>query len=207
MVLQLKNEEYSQTNESEQESILSLLKELGVVKEGHFLLTSGRHSNKYMQMAQLLQHPNHTENLCRVLANKIDTKDIDLVVSPAVGGILVGYEMAKILNTKNLFCERENGQMTLRRGFQIQPGERVLVMEDVVTTGGSVKEVIDVVKSNGGEVVGVGVLVDRSNGKIEFGVPFQSLLSIEVESYELDDCPLCKEGKLPAIKPGSRGLK
>ncbi|WP_339062379.1 orotate phosphoribosyltransferase [Tepidibacillus marianensis] len=197
-----------QIKEQERQSeIVDLFQELGVLKEGHFLLTSGRHSNRYMQMAQLLQYPDQTEKLCRILAERLATEEIDLVVSPAVGGILVGYEMAKILNTRNIFCERENGKMTLRRGFQIQPGEKVLVAEDVVTTGGSVKEVINVIRENGGNVVEVGVLVDRSNGTVEFGVPFQSILSLEVESYVPDICPLCKEGLSPAIKPGSRGLK
>jgi len=200
-------QEQTMEKSTQQTEILDLFQKLGVLKEGHFLLTSGRHSNRYMQMAQLLQHPEETERLCRLLAERMETENIDLVVSPAVGGILVGYEMAKILKTRNIFCERENGKMTLRRGFQIQPGERVLVVEDVVTTGGSVKEVIDVVKANGGNVVGVGVLVDRSNGKVEFDVPFQAMLSMEVESYEPDTCPLCKEGKTPAIKPGSRGIK
>ncbi|MFV9509953.1 orotate phosphoribosyltransferase [Tepidibacillus sp. LV47] len=191
----------------DQKEIFNLFQELGVLKEGHFLLTSGRHSDKYMQMAQLLQYPKHTEKLCRILAEKVPEKEIDLVISPAVGGIIVGYEMSRILGVRNIFCERENGKMTLRRGFQIRPGEKVLVVEDVVTTGGSVKEVIEVVKENGGEVIGVCVLVDRSNGKVDFEVPFQSLISMELESYDQESCPICKEGNIPVIKPGSRGLR
>lgn len=188
------------------EEILSIFEQTGVLQEGHFILTSGRHSSQYMQMAQVLQHADMTEKLCKSLAEPFKDEKIDLVVSPAVGGILVGYEMSRILGVKNIFCERENGKMTLRRGFQIEPGQRVLVVEDVVTTGGSVKEVIAVVEEAGGHVVGVGVFVDRSNGKTDFGYPFHALLPIEIKSYEPEECPLCKEGKIPAIKPGSRSL-
>lgn len=188
------------------EEIISILKETGVLQEGHFILTSGRHSNQYMQMAQVLQHANYTEKLCQSLAENFSDHKIDVVVSPAVGGILVGYEVSRALGVKNIFCERQDGKMTLRRGFQIEKGQKVLVVEDVVTTGGSVKEVIKVVEEAGGEVVGVGVLVDRSNGKAEFGYPFKSLLSIDITSYEKEECPLCKDG-LEAVKPGSRSLK
>ncbi len=188
------------------EEILSIFEKTGVLKEGHFILTSGRHSSQYMQMAQALQYPEYTSTLCASLAESFKDSQIDVVVSPAVGGIIVGYEISRVLGVKNVFCERENGQMTLRRGFEIEPGQRVLVVEDVVTTGGSVKEVISVVEEAGADVVGVGVLVDRSNGKTDFGYPFYSLLSIEIKSYDPEECPLCIEGKLPAIKPGSRSL-
>jgi orotate phosphoribosyltransferase len=184
--------------------LLKVFKDSGVLKKGHFILTSGRHAGQYMQMAQALQDAKVTELLCRNLAENFKGQEIDLVVSPAVGGLIVGYEMSKILGTRNIFCERENGEMKLRRGFTISPGERVLVVEDVVTTGGSVKEVIKVVEDAGGEIVGVGVLVDRSNGKVDFGYPFAALLSIEVASYEPDECPLCAAGEIPAEKPGSR---
>lgn len=189
------------------EEVLAIFEDVGVLNYGHYILTSGRHSSQYMQMAQALQYANVTEHLCDNLADNFREEKIDVVVSPAVGGLIVGYEMSKILGIRNIFCERENGRMTLRRGFQIEPGEKVLVIEDVVTTGGSVKEVITVVEEAGGEVVGVGVLVDRSNGKINFGYPFSSLLSIEIETYDIDDCPLCKEGKLAAVKPGSRKVE
>ena len=191
----------------EKELVLNILKETGVLKEGHFILTSGKHSNRYMQMAQVLQYPQHTETLCQHLVNPFKDQEIDVVISPAVGGILVGYETARALGVKNIFCEREQGKMTLRRGFELHQGQKVLVVEDVVTTGGSVKEVIKVVEEAGADIVGVGVLVDRSNGKVDFGYPFSSLLSLEIEAYEVEACPLCKEGSLPAIKPGSRGLK
>jgi len=189
------------------ENILSIFKQTGVLKEGHFLLTSGRHSNQYMQMAQVLKDAKLTEKLCQELAEYYKNEEIDLVVSPAVGGIIVGYEVSRSLGVNNIFCERENGEMTLRRGFQIEPNQRVIVVEDVVTTGGSVKEVISVVEKAGAKVVGVGVLVDRSNGEVKFDVPFHALLPLEVESYEQAQCPICKLSDVPATKPGSRGLK
>jgi orotate phosphoribosyltransferase len=188
------------------EEILKLFSDTGVLKTGHFLLTSGRHSGKYLQCAQLLQYPEATEKACQELAKNFKDMNIETVISPAVGGILVSYEMARALNTRAIFAEREEGKMTLRRGFTLRPGERVLVVEDVVTTGGSVKEVIDLVRAHGAEVVAVGVLVDRSGGKVDFKVPTFCLLGLEVESYSPEECPLCKQG-LPVIKPGSRKLR
>ena len=172
--------------------------------EGHFKLTSGRHSNRYMQCAQVLQYPAYTEELARHLAEKFADEKIDYVVGPAMGGIIVSYEVARQLKVPSMFTERQDGQMSLRRGFKIGTGDRVLVVEDVVTTGGSVVEVIDVIRQLGGEIVGVGVLVDRSAGKVDFGVPFQSVLSMDIESWEAVNCPLCKAGQGEAIKPGSR---
>jgi orotate phosphoribosyltransferase len=171
--------------------------------KGHFKLTSGRHSNRYIQCAKVLQYPEYTGKLCADLAEKYKDDQIDLVVGPAIGGIIVAYEVARHLGVKAIFTERENNVMTLRRGFTIKPGERVLVVEDVITTGGSVKEVIDILKNLGANVVGVAVLVDRTAGKIDLGVRTESLLSLEVESYLPEDCPLCKSA-LPLVKPGSR---
>lgn len=188
------------------EEILQLFSDTGVLKTGHFLLTSGRHSEKYLQCAQLLQYPDATQKACQELAKNFADVNIQTVISPAVGGILVSYEMARALNTRAIFAEREDGEMTLRRGFTLQPGERVLVVEDVVTTGGSVKEVINLVKALGAEVVGVGVLVDRSGNKVDFEVPTYCLLDLEVESYSPEACPLCKQG-IAVVKPGSRKLK
>ena len=188
------------------ERVLEVLKEAGVLQEGHFLLTSGRHSDKYMQCAKIFQHTKYSEELCAALAEKFQDKGVELVIGPAIGAIQMSYEVSRHLGVKNIFAERENGEMTLRRGFTIEPGQKVLVVEDVVTTGGSVREVIDIVRKNGGEVVGLGVIVDRTGGKIDFGVPLESVISMEVISYEADECPLCKEG-LPLVKPGSRALK
>jgi orotate phosphoribosyltransferase len=186
--------------------VIEILKETEVLHEGHFLLTSGRHSNQYMQCAKILQYPNYAEEIAKGLAEEFKEDEIDIVVGPAMGGIIIAYELARQLNIKNLFAERENGKMTLRRGFSIPKGARVLVAEDVITTGGSVFEVIDIVKEQGGEVAGVAVLVDRSNGKIDFGTKLRAALTADVVSYEPEECPICKEGKLPLIKPGSRKI-
>lgn len=175
----------------------------GALLSGHFLLTSGRHSNRYMQCAQVLQYPEYTEELARHLAEGFNGQ-VDIVVGPAMGGIVVSYEVARQLGVKSIFTERENGAMVLRRGFELKPGQRVLVVEDVVTTGGSVKEVIEVVKASGAEVVGVGVLVDRSAGQVDFGVPLKSALTMDIQSWVADDCPLCRDGAGKPVKPGSR---
>lgn len=189
-----------------QERIIEILKEAQVLQEGHFLLTSGRHSGKYMQCAKLFQYTKYSEELCRELAEKFKNDGIDVVIGPAIGAIQMSYEVSRHLGVKNIFAERENGKMTLRRGFTIEPGQRVLVVEDVVTTGGSVREVIDIVQAHGGIVAGVGVVVDRTAGKVDFGTRLESVVSMEIESYEPDACPLCKEGK-PIVKPGSRNIK
>ncbi len=172
--------------------------------EGHFKLTSGRHSNRYMQCAQVLQYPQYTEQLAAHIAEKYADDKIDMVIGPAMGGIIVAYEVARQLKVPGIFCERENGQMALRRGFTIAPGSRLLVVEDVVTTGGSVNEVIEIVRAAGGEVAGVAVLVDRSAGKVDFGVRKEAVLTMDIESWLPDECPLCRDGQGEAIKPGSR---
>ncbi|MGI6452043.1 MAG: orotate phosphoribosyltransferase [Syntrophomonadaceae bacterium] len=172
--------------------------------EGHFQLTSGRHSNQYMQCAQVLQYPHYTELLARHIAEQFQGDGIEVVVGPAMGGIIVSYEVARHLNVPGIFAERQAGKMTLRRGFKINQGQKVLVVEDVVTTGGSVREVIDIVESAGGIVSGVGLLVDRSAGQVNFGVKTAAVLSVSIESWEAQDCPLCREGRVPAVKPGSR---
>ncbi len=187
-----------------QEQALDCYKKTGAVLKGHFKLTSGRHSDTYMQSAKLFIDTKQSERVCKALAEKLEGEKIDLVVSPAIGGILMGYEVARQLGVPNIFAERENGEMTLRRGFSIEQGAKVVVVEDVVTTGGSVKEVVKLVQSLGAEVVAVASLVDRSNGAVDFGVKYVNLISMEVVSYEPEECPICKEGKLELVKPGSR---
>jgi len=187
------------------EEILELFTKTDVLKSGHFLLTSGLHSGKYLQCAQLLQYPDATEKAVGELAKRFKEVGIETVVGPAMGGIIISYEMARQLGARSIFAEREDGKMTLRRGFTIKPGEKVLVVEDVVTTGGSVKEVISLIKELGGEVAAVAALVDRSGGKVDFGVPAHYLLDLEVKAYAPDECPLCKNG-IPIVKPGSRKL-
>jgi len=190
------------------ERIEKILRDCDALLEGHFILTSGRHAAYYMQCAKILQNPNVTEEivgdyLCDL--GGLDYDGIEVVVAPAVGGIVLGYELARQLGAKSIFCERENGKMTLRRGFEIKKGTKVLVAEDVVTTGGSVREVMEVVGAAGGEVVAVALLVDRTGGTVDFGVKTAAAYTTTIESYDADECPLCKEGKLPAVKPGSRG--
>ncbi len=189
-----------------QEQALDCYRKTGAILKGHFKLTSGRHSDTYMQSAKLFIDTKQSEIVCKALAEKLAGEKIDLVVSPAIGGILMGYEVARQLGVPNIFAERENGEMTLRRGFSIEKGTKVVVVEDVVTTGGSVKEVVKLVQSMGAEVVAVASLVDRSNGNVDFGVKYVNLISMEVVSYEADKCPLCKEGKIELIKPGSRAV-
>ncbi|MCR4430414.1 MAG: orotate phosphoribosyltransferase [Tepidanaerobacteraceae bacterium] len=187
----------------DRQEILSIFSDAGAMLSGHFILTSGRHSDRYMQCARLLQHPEAAEKVCRELADKFKDAGIETVIGPALGGIIVSYEVARALRARAIFAEREDGVMSLRRGFALKPGERVLVVEDVVTTGGSVKEVIDLALSCGAEVVAVGALVDRSGGKVDFNVPAHYLLELEIKSYLPEECPLCKLA-IPAVKPGSR---
>lgn len=188
------------------EEVLQTFSDCGALLTGHFLLTSGLHSPRYLQCALVLQHPTIAEKLCSVLAAKIQADErvgpIDLVIAPALGGVIVAHEVARALGVRALFTERQEG-MTLRRGFQINPGERCLVVEDVVTTGGSTREVIEVVRTLGGVAVGAGSLIDRSGGTVDLGVPRHALATLEVPSYKAEDCPMCKEGST-AIKPGSR---
>lgn len=186
--------------------ILEIFLKTNALLSGHFLLTSGSHSNQYFQCALVLQYPEYNELICSMIANHFRNFDIDIVISPAIGGIVVGQEVARQLNKKSIFAEREDKSLTLRRGFTIEEGKRYLICEDVVTTGGSVFEVMDIVKNNGGIVAGVGFIVDRSNNKVNFGVPQFSTLQLDVISYSPEECPLCKENKIPLIKPGSRKI-
>lgn len=184
--------------------VLEIFIKTEALLNGHFLLTSGRHSNQYFQCAKVLQFPDYTAEVCSIITEYYKSYEIDTVIAPAMGGIIVGYEVARQLGKRSIFTERENNHMTLRRGFTLSPSENVLVCEDVVTTGGSVFEVIDIVKKSGANVVGVASIVNRSNGKVDFGYPFLSALKLEVISYIPDECPLCKENRIPLIKPGSR---
>lgn len=189
------------------EEVMRKFKEAGAIQKGHFKLTSGVHSDTYIQCAQVMQHPEFMHNLCSELGKKFRGDDIDVIVGPAIGGIIMAHVMARVLGpwVRAIFTERENEKMTLRRSFEIKEGEKVLVVEDVTTTGSSVREVIDIVKSRKGKVVGVGVLIDRSGGKVNFGVKTEKLLTIDIKTYLPEECPLCKKG-IPAIKPGSRDL-
>lgn len=185
------------------DEILDDLTGAGALLSGHFLLTSGLHSAQYIQCAALLKQPNLAGKLCQELAGKVRQYRPEVIIGPAMGGIIVAYEVARALKLSGIFAERKAGRMQLRRNFQITPGERVVVVEDVVTTGRSVKEVITLIKQQRGELVAVAALIDRSGGKTDFGVPFASLLTLDIEVYSTEDCPLCRTGS-PVVKPGSR---
>jgi orotate phosphoribosyltransferase len=189
------------------EEVMKRFEQAGAVQKGHFKLTSGVHSDTYIQCAQVMQHPEFMHNLCSELGKKFRGDDIDVIVGPAIGGIIMAHVMARVLGpwVRAIFTERENGKMTLRRSFEIIQGEKVLVVEDVTTTGSSVREVIDIVNSRQGKVVGVGVLIDRSGGKVDFGIKTEKLLTVDIKTYLPKECPLCKKG-IPAVKPGSREL-
>lgn len=188
------------------EQILNIFEKTEALLRGHFLLTSGRHSNVYFQCAKVLQHPNYCEEICSIITDYFRAFDIDTVIAPAIGGIVVAQEVGRQLGKKTIFAEREDKTLTLRRGFSIEPGEKCLVCEDVVTTGGSVFEVIDIVKRNQGIVSGIGYIVDRSNGKVDFGFPQKSTMMLEAVSFQADDCPLCRQN-IPVVKPGSRKVQ
>lgn len=174
--------------------------------EGHFILSSGLHSNRYLQCAKILQYPEIAGELGAAIAAKFADTQIDTVVGPAMGGVVIAQEVARALKCRSIFSERENGAMTLRRGFTVKEGERILICEDVVTTGGSSIEVGKMLEAKGAKVVGFASIIDRSNGQVPFSAPYRALEKVSVETYQPDDCPLCKAGSV-AYKPGSHGLK
>jgi orotate phosphoribosyltransferase len=187
-----------------QAEVLDIYQRTGALLSGHFLLSSGLHSDQYLQSALVLQQPDIATKLCAELAVYFKDQRIEAVIAPALGGVFVSHETARALGVRALFAERVNGELMLRRGFTIRPGERVLVVEDVITTGKSTRETIDVVKKAGGMVIAAASLVDRSGGKAELGVPYRSLVTLDVPTYAVESCPMCRAGST-AIKPGSRG--
>lgn len=190
---------------SVEERVIELLRETEALLEGHFLLTSGLHSGGFVQCAKVLQYPQHAERLGQWLAASFQGQAIDVVISPAIGGIIIGQEVARALRVRAIFGERERDNMTLRRGFEVRPGTRVVVVEDVTTTGGSVREIIRLVREHQGHVVGVGAILNRSPGQIDLGVPLHALALLALQNYQPDACPLCAQGSQP-VKPGSRQI-
>jgi len=186
-----------------QKDVLKIFEKTGALLKGHFRLSSGLHSSDYLQCALVLQHPEYAERLCRSIADYFRKDNPTCVIAPALGGIIVSYETARALNVRSIFTERVEGKMTLRRGFSITEKDRVLVVEDVITTGLSTNEVIDVVKSLGARIIGVGCIVDRTGKDIDFGVKLFRLIKLDLPVFPPENCPLCKEG-LEIIKPGSR---
>ena len=185
------------------DELLDLYRRSGALLDGHFRLTSGLHSPGYLQCALVVQHPQHAEALGRAIADRVRDLRATVVLSPALGGVVIGQEVGRALGVRAIFAERQDGALALRRGFSLDPQDRVLVVEDVMTTGGSTRETMQVAKAAGGQVVGTASIVDRSGGTIRFDVPFASLLEIALPTYEPEKCPLCAQG-LPVVKPGSR---
>jgi orotate phosphoribosyltransferase len=185
------------------DQILQHFQNTNALLEGHFLLSSGLHSPKYLQCALALQYPADAAKFGKAIAEHFVNENIQTVASPAIGGLVIGYATASALNARFLWTERQNGEMTLRRGFSLTPGERILVVEDVITTGGSTRECIAALEAAGGKVVAAASIIDRSNGAADVGVPRIALASLDVTSFESGDCPMCTSGSSP-IKPGSR---
>jgi len=182
-----------------QAELSALLRDVGALMDGHFLLTSGRHSPAYVEKFRLLQHPQQTERLCRLIADRFRDDRPELVAGPTTGGVILSYEVARLLGRRGIFAEKADGGRAFQRGFEIRPGERTLIVDDVLTTGGSIREVIEAVRRAGGEPIGVGVLVDRSGGRTqtraaEFGLPFFACLELDLPTYEETACPLCDDG-------------
>jgi orotate phosphoribosyltransferase len=185
------------------EQILDQFRESDALLEGHFILSSGLHSPQYLQCALGLQYPPDAAKFARAIAEKLAAEQFDTVASPAIGGLVIGYETARALNVRFIWTERENGVMTLRRGFSVKAGERVLVVEDVITTGGSTRECIEALESRGAKIVAAASIIDRSGGAADVGVPRIALATLEVPAYKPEDCPMCQRG-VEAVKPGSR---
>ena len=180
----------------------TILRQVGAIQQGHFLLTSGLHSNTYVEKFQVLQWPRQTERLCSFIAAEFRDRGIEVVAGPTTGGIIIAYEVARQLDVRGIFAERsDSGGRTFRRGFQVRPGERVLVVDDILTTGGSIQDVVDEVRRLHGEVVAVAVLVDRSDGKARLDAPVFALHRLSIPTYQPQACPLCAHGE-PLTKPG-----
>ncbi len=183
--------------------VLNIFKSSGALLEGHFKLSSGLHSSQYLQCALVLQHPKYAERLCKALALKFAKDNVNVVVGPALGGVVVSCETARAIGCRSVFTERKDGKMELRRGFKLGEKDNVLIVEDVVTTGGSTKEVIEIIKKTGAHIVGVGSIVNRSKGTVDFGVKYESLFTMDIPAFKSEACPLCKDN-IPVAKPGSR---
>ncbi len=185
--------------------VIEILKESEALLEGHFLLSSGKHSNRYVQCAKVLRFPHFAEEILSGVVDQIKDLDVDLIVGPAMGGVIVSYELGRQLGKETVFTERKNNVMELRRGFEVKKGQRIIIAEDVVTTGKSSMETKKVLEDLGGEVIGIACIVDRTNGSVD--IPIYSAIELDIKVYDKDDCPICKEGKIELVKPGSREFK
>lgn len=189
-----------------QEEVLKIFEDNHVLQQGHFVLTSGLHSDRYAQCARIFEYPEIAVEICGDLAEKLKDIPVDLVMGAAVGGITLAYEVARQLGVPNIFAERENGELKLRRGFTIPSGARVLIVEDVVTTARTVNEMLPLIEQAGAEAAAIACILDRTGGKVDFDVPFVSELALDVRNYEPEACPMCAEGPA-AVEPGSRHLR
>lgn len=185
--------------------VVDILKKSDALLEGHFLLSSGKHSNRYIQCAKVLRFPQYAEAVLSTVVDQIKDLDIDLVVGPAMGGVIVSYELGRQLNKETVFTERKDGVMELRRGFEVKPGAKIIIAEDVVTTGKSTIETKKALEALGGEVIGVACIANRTNDDI--GMPIYSAIKLDIQVHDADECPLCKEGNIELVKPGSREFK
>jgi orotate phosphoribosyltransferase len=189
------------------DQILEYFRETDALLEGHFILSSGLHSPNYLQCALALQYPKDASKFGRAIAEHFTNENIETVASPAIGGLVIGYAVANALNVRFIWTERENGAMTLRRGFSVRQNEQILVVEDVITTGGSTRECIAALEKHGAKAVAAASIIDRSGGKADVGIPRIALATLSVPSYKPEDCQLCARGEIPAVKPGSRNIK
>jgi orotate phosphoribosyltransferase len=186
-----------------EDEVLDRFRRTRALLEGHFVLTSGLHSTNYLQCALVLQHPSEAEAFGRAIAERLAGQQVETVAAPAIGGIIIGWEVARALGVRSVWTEREDGRMTLRRGFTVRDGERVVVVEDVITTGGSTRETIEALRRLGANVVGAASIIDRSGGRADVGAPRHALATLDVPAHAPEACPQCAQG-IPAIKPGSR---
>ena len=190
----------------QKQEIIELFKKTKVIQKGHFELSSGRHTDTYLQCAKIMQYPDYTNKLAKEIAELWSEENIDLVVGPAIGGIIISYAVASMMNSRNIFSERKDGEMQFRRNLDIKEDDKVLIVEDVVTTGGSVREVVNLLEDSKADIVGISSLVDRSNGEVEFNYPFKPLLELKVDSFKADNCKLC-QNNIEINKPGSQKMK
>ncbi len=191
------------TDTVNQNEIFEIFRKSGALLKGHFLLSSGLHSNIYFEKFQVLQYPEYVEILCRKLAWLFKDNKVEVVVGPTTGGVIIAYEVAKNLGTRSIFAEAGDEGRIFKRGFNLKKGEKTLIVDDILTTGGSIKEVIQLVKKHEGDILGIGILLDRSGGKVQFNYPLKPLAVTEVQNYRQEECPMCKKGQ-PLTKPGSR---
>lgn len=188
---------------SKQDEVLEIFKKSGALLTGHFLLTSGLHSDEYFEKFQVLQYPEYVQILCKKLADKFKGKKVEVVVGPTVGGVIIAYEVAKNLGVKAIFAEREENQRVFKRGFYINENQKVLIVDDILTTGKSIFEVIDLVKKYKADIVGIGVLLDRSGGAVKVDYDLKPLVTVFAKTFKPEECPMCQKGE-PIYKPGSR---